>query len=192
MLDKSPTQRLIGSFLKGAAIVLPIVLSFYLIIAASRWIDGLVGLQTPGLGLLVVVVGMTLVGAFTSHRLGHKIVSWFQELLNRIPILKMLHGAISDVFAAVVGNKTNFNQPVLVSLGIDKSVKLLGFMSEMAVGLEDMEEHVSVYLPQSFNIAGNLLLVPKSQVTLVDMDPGKFMTLILSGGIVRNSEDNQQ
>jgi uncharacterized membrane protein len=44
-------------------------------------------------------------------------------------------------------------------------------------------EHVAVYFPQSYNFAGNLLLVPSDRVTPVAVDSAMVMAFIVSGGV---------
>jgi len=42
---------------------------------------------------------------------------------------------------------------------------------------------MAVYLPQSYNFAGNLIIVDREQVTPMSADPGEVMKLIVSGGV---------
>jgi uncharacterized membrane protein len=44
-------------------------------------------------------------------------------------------------------------------------------------------DKVAVYLPQSYNFAGNLIVVPKEQVTPLTVDSGDIMAFIVSGGV---------
>jgi uncharacterized membrane protein len=46
-----------------------------------------------------------------------------------------------------------------------------------------MEKHVAVYFPQSYNFAGNLLLVPTERVTPLAVDSAAVMAFIVSGGV---------
>jgi uncharacterized membrane protein len=51
-----------------------------------------------------------------------------------------------------------------------------------------LEEEVAVYLPQSYNIGGNLLILPRSRVTVLDADSTSVMAFIVSGGVTRLAE----
>ena len=46
-----------------------------------------------------------------------------------------------------------------------------------------LEGHVSVYLPESYNFAGNLIVVPKDRVRPLDAEGAEFMAFIVSGGV---------
>ncbi|MDX1267443.1 MAG: hypothetical protein R3311_08765, partial [Oceanisphaera sp.] len=66
-------------------------------------------------------------------------------------------------------------------------IQLLGFITR-----EDMTEFglpgkVAVYLPQSYNFAGNLILVDKNNIQLLEVAASKVTTFIVSGGITGKS-----
>jgi uncharacterized membrane protein len=44
-------------------------------------------------------------------------------------------------------------------------------------------ETILLYVPQSYNFAGNLIVVPSEQVTPLEIESGKVMTFIVSGGV---------
>ena len=50
------------------------------------------------------------------------------------------------------------------------------------IGLQ-LPDHVAVYFPQSYNFAGNLLVVPRSAVEPLSVSSGELMTFIVSGGV---------
>ncbi len=51
------------------------------------------------------------------------------------------------------------------------------------IGLREVDGHVAVYLPQSYNIAGNLVLVPADRVVTIEGDSSDVMSFIVSGGV---------
>ena len=183
---KKIMQWLVANFFKGAVIVLPVVISLYVLVAMGQWLDHLVGLNTPGLGVLLLTVAMIVLGALASNRLGGRLVQLLQAILERVPVLKMLYGVVRDVVEAMMGNKKQFDNPVVVSLNDKGDVKTLGFISVQA-NIDAVPGFVAVYLPQSFNIAGNLILVPEDRVEPLEMDSAQAMALILSGGIVQKT-----
>lgn len=183
---KDISQWLIANFLKGAAIVLPVVASIYVLVSTGRWLDNLVGLDTPGLGALVIVAAMITVGAFASNKLGAWMVNLLQRIMERLPGLKLIYGVFRDIAEALVGNNRQFDHPVVISLTEQGDVKTLGFLS-MQERLDAVPGYVAVYMPQSFNVAGNLILVPEDRVERLDMDPARAMTLVFSAGVVQKS-----
>jgi len=89
---------------------------------------------------------------------------------------------------AFVGEKKSFRKPVLVDLG-ESGLKTIGFVTAEALGIESVPDHVAVYLPQAYNIAGNLILVPRSAVTaLPPNESSKWLAFVVSGGVSRGTE----
>ena len=119
---------------------------------------------------------------FASFYFGQFFLSLFDKALNRVPLVRLLYNSLSDLFNALIGDNKRLNQPVAVSM-MNGELQLLGFITR-----DDMEEFglpgkVAVYLPQSYNFAGNLILVDKDKIQLLDAPAGKVTTFIVSGGI---------
>jgi uncharacterized membrane protein len=104
-------------------------------------------------------------------------------MFRRLPLVKMIYTSVKDLIGAFVGDKKGFNKPVKATLLPGSNVHVLGFITEESLSKFGLEDTVAVYLPQSYNFAGNLILVPKEQVTPIDADSGDVMAFIVSGGI---------
>ena len=52
-----------------------------------------------------------------------------------------------------------------------------------AVLSKQSNDTMAVYIPQFYNFAGNMIVVPKEQVIPIDIDSGKVMTCVVSGGV---------
>ena len=100
-----------------------------------------------------------------------------------MPIVKMIYSAIKDLVSAFVGEKKRFNKPVFVSLLPESAVRIIGFVTRESLDNIGMADSMAVYIPQSYNFAGNLIVVPKEQVIPIDIESGKVMTFIISGGV---------
>lgn len=174
-------KQLSKYFLNGLAFLVPVVATVYVVYVIFVRIDRLFDFQIPGMGFLLTLVAITVVGFLTSNFLMKWAARMVDETMKRLPLVKMIYSAIKDLIHAFVGEKGSFRRPVAVSLG--GGIQVLGFMtcdSLAGFGLEDM---VAVYLPQSYNFAGNLVMVPARQVTPLDADSGEVMAFIVSGGI---------
>src|SRR5690606_15495391 len=79
--------------------------------------------------------------------------------------------------------KRRFDQPVSVGLDKEGSIRGLGFVTRKDLAALGLPEHVAVYFPQSYNFAGNVVLVPLTSVTPLTVGSGELMTFIVSGGI---------
>jgi len=100
-------------------------------------------------------------------------------------VVKLLYTSIRDLMGAFVGDKKSFDKPVMVDLTPEQGIKVLGFLTCTSFDDPKLTSYVAVYVPQSYNFAGNLLVVPRSRVQPIDADGAQFMAFIVSGGVAQ-------
>jgi uncharacterized membrane protein len=181
-------KRLIRWFFQGLIYFVPIALTAFVLVAAFRAIDrglgGLLGVEVPGVGVLVLVLGVTLLGFLLSNFLSRRILGAFEGLLDRLPLVKLLHGSVKDLMGAFVGEERRFDTPVTVEILPGSEIRALGFVTrDSLVDLGLGAELVAVYLPQSYNFAGQLIIIPRSRVHRIEAESAEMMALVLSGGV---------
>lgn len=185
-------QWLLKSFLKGILLVVPLTVTAWVFWFAFSTIDGwlgssinsLLGFNIPGIGIVATVVIIITVGALGSIFLVDRLVAWMESALSRVPVAKLVYFSLKDFVGAFVGDKKGFNRPVLVTLDEAGAIKVLGFATAESLDLPGVEDHVAVYLQQSYNFAGNLVIVPRSRVvSLPPKESAKWLTFIVSGGV---------
>ncbi len=98
-------------------------------------------------------------------------------------MVKLLYAAIKDFTNALAGEKRSFDKPVLVEI-ISGGPKVLGFITREDLSMFALSEHVAVYLPQSYNFAGQVLIFPSDRVNPLDIESSKVMAFIVSGGVL--------
>lgn len=179
----SPLRRAATYFLRGAVITFPVILTIWVAWEAVTWIDGWLGLDIPGVGLLVVIIGITLVGLLATNVVTRAAIDTFDAILARLPLVRLLYTAAKDLMNAFAGEKRRFNTAVRVRIDPEKDLWILGFITAEDVSRLGLPDHVGVYLPQSYNFAGQLLLVPASQVEHVSVEGTEHMKFIVSGGV---------
>ncbi len=176
-------KKLTRYFFEGLLFLVPLVVTVYVLWIVFVKIDGLFRFSTPGLGFLVTLSTVTVVGFIASNFFTRWIVLVVDNLLSRVPLVKMIYSALKDLVAAFVGDKKSFQQPVTVELMPGSNLQVIGFITQNSLEQFDMINHVAVYLPQSYNFAGNLIVVPRQQVTPLSADSGQVMAFIVSGGV---------
>jgi uncharacterized membrane protein len=172
-----------GYLLRGALISAPLVATVYVLYFIFRTIDELLPIGIPGLGLLITTILVALVGFLSSNVIGSGILETIERLMQRVPFVKLVYSSIKDLINAFVGERKSFDKPVLVRLTSDDSVRALGFVTREALLGLGLPEHVAVYFPQSYNFAGNLLIVPRDAIQPLSVSSGEVMTFIVSGGV---------
>ena len=181
-------------FLRGLAVVLPILFACTLIWYVLVLVDGFLGTAArpswhfPGLGILTILVLATCVGMLAENAWTRSGVDALENLLARIPVFKQVHSPIKDFLDAFLGKHKRFDKPVLVKLGGGFDAEVVGFITSEDLAAFGLLEKVAVYLPQSYNIGGNLLILAPSRLTPIDADASTVMAFIVSGGVTKMAE----
>jgi uncharacterized membrane protein len=194
--------RLRTYFFAGILITAPISLTIYLAWLFIRFVDERVfsvipqqynpetylRFSIPGIGLLLALVGLTLIGALTAGILGRAINHLFEGVLNRLPVIRSLYGAIKQIMETVLANKSAaFRECVLIEYP-RKGIWTLGFITGTTKGEvqeKTAEEVINVFVPTTPNpTSGFLLFVPAQDVIRLRMPIEDGLKLVVSGGIV--------
>lgn len=170
-------------FLQGLLVLMPVVATVYVIYIIFSKIDGIFRFEIPGIGFLLTIALILAVGFATSTLLANRVVLLVDRIFARLPLVAMLYTSIKDLVNAFVGDKKSFNRPVQVAIDADHNIRVLGFITREDLNALGMGSSVAVYLPQSYNFAGNLIIVDRSRVSSLTADPGEVMKLIVSGGV---------
>ena len=174
---------LIRNFLHGCLVVVPAVVSLYVIWLVFEKIDGLLGIRIPGVGFVLTIALITAIGALSSNVLGKKLVEWTDDWLGRVPLVKLIYSTLRDFMAALVGEKKHFDRPCVVSLSADGAVRAFGFITRDDLSAWGLADHVAVYFPQSMNFAGNLGLFPRARVEPLPIESSQLLPFIVSAGV---------
>lgn len=176
-------KRLLVFFLRGAMVVIPVALTIYAVVLTFTTLDRLLPFGVPGVGLLVSLAVVTLVGFLTSNVIGRTLVEEFEGMLARVPLVKLVYASVKDLMNAFVGDQKRFDRPVTVRIGPETDARMLGFVTRDELARLGLPDHVAVYFPQSYNFAGNVVLVPRQHVQAVPANSGDVMTFLVSGGV---------
>jgi len=175
-------RTLTRSFAQGLLVLAPVAITVWIVWVSVTTLDRWLDTRIPGLGILIAAAGITLIGYLTGNVVGNKLLSWLEAGLQRVPLVRILYNSLRDLFSAFVGQKRKFDKPVAVEMN-QHGLKVLGFLTSERFEDPQLAGHVSVYLPESYNFAGNLIVVPKERVHPLDADGAEFMAFIMSGGV---------
>jgi uncharacterized membrane protein len=176
-------RALVNYFLRGVVFVAPLALTVYVCYRLFVTIDGWLGLPLPGAGVAATFALITLIGFLASNFLARGAIALVESVLARLPFVRLLYSATKDLLNAFVGEKRRFDRPVLVTVFPGASAKAIGFVTQDALDHLGLAGQVAVYFPQSYNVAGNLLIFPREHVTPIDAESSAVMAFIVSGGV---------
>lgn len=176
-------QRLIRYFFSGILFIVPLAATIYFIFESFRWLDGLIELPYPGLGLVIIVGAITAFGYLSSGLAQKTFLLWFDQFINRIPLVKIVYSSLKDLISAFVGDQKKFDKPVLVRINKENNLHRIGFVVQQDLSGVGLPEMVAVYFPQSYAVAGDHFLVHRENVFPMNISGPAAMKFIVSGGV---------
>lgn len=199
---KTIGERLRNYFFAGVLVVAPIGVTLYIAWSVINYVDSSIAplltnpfgrdselQKIPGLGLIVLVVGLTLIGAITANIAGGLLVKFSDFVFTRTPVLSGLYNLLKQMFEMLFGeDKTAYQRAVLVPYP-SEDTWVMGFITGDGKGYVQQQmkqELISVFVPLTPNpTAGFLFFYPKEKVKMLDIAVEDAWKLIISTGVVQ-------
>ncbi|WP_452027664.1 DUF502 domain-containing protein [Azospirillum palustre] len=196
--------RLRAYFLAGILVTAPIAITVYIAWWFVSLIDGYIRplipsvynpenylpFSIPGIGVLVVIIAVTLIGAFAAGYVGRLVLGVGEGVVGRMPVVRSVYGGVKQIFETVLAKKSNAFREVVAIQYPRPGVWSLGFITgsahpEVQVKLAgEADDIVNVFIPCAPPTAGYLAMVPRRDVTVLNMTVEDGLKLVMSGGIV--------
>ena len=150
--------------------------------------EQLFGFQIPGLGLIFAVIVLLLTGILGANLLGRRLVGLYEKLLNRIPLVRSVYGAVKH-FAEMVFSEhgTSFKKVLLIEYPRAGLYSLCFQTSDNPPEVQSRtgEEIVTVFLPTTPNpTSGFMMFIPRRDIIELDMAVDDGLKMIISLGVV--------
>lgn len=184
-------KKVLNYFLRGLLFVLPVALTLYIIVSLVQWANNffneLFNVTIPGLGIVAVFFAIALIGYLFSRAFIKPVVAYCDRLLARVPLVKIIYTALKELTQAFVGDKKKFSNPVLADFKLSDEVtmKRVGFITQDDLSVFGLNDMVTVYCPHSYNISGNVYIMPAKAVTPLEVDSSEVMKYAMSGGVTK-------
>jgi uncharacterized membrane protein len=180
---KQRLAKLINYFLKGLLVVLPFAVTYSIIKSIVIWLDAIFDVGIPAVGFLIVIVSIILLGWIGSSIFTQPLLSFLDDVLSKIPFVKIIYTSVKDFMEAFVGDKKKFSHPVLIRMndGIYKP----GFITQEDLSKLKLPGMVAVYCPHSYAFSGNVYFVNIANITPIDGNSTDMMKFIISGGVTQ-------
>lgn len=148
----------------------------------------IIGINIPGLGFILLIIIISLVGLLGSTIFFNPVVNYFDNIMARAPLIKIIYTSTKDLISAFVGQKKRFKEPVLVKFNKDWEVERVGFITNRSLSaIGEPGEKVAVYLPHAYAWSGNLYIVPVENVKIISAPSMEVMKFIISAGVTNIS-----
>ncbi len=202
-------RKIIQYFLQGLLIIAPLAITIYSIYWVISTVDGwvpifreavkdaqgnVVGYEVKnyGLGFLIILAAIITIGYLSSFFIQSKLFNLFDHWLEKTPGIKFIYTSTRDFFEAFAGDKKRFNKAVLANV-FAEDVWIIGFMTDEEMHKFELgADKVAVYVPQAYNFAGQLYILPRSKVKKINnISSGEAMKYAVTGGVVDLTEEKK-
>ena len=192
---KSITASLRTYFFTGVVVLIPIGITLYLtkfIIQISSKIipeeinpNNYLPFSIPGLEILISIIVITLVGGLSFSFIGKKLLQLINDLFKRIPILRTIYSAITQMTETFT-NKDDSKRSVVLVEYPRKGTWAVGFATkknETEISSKTNKNLINVFLPTTPNpTSGFLLMFPEDEIVYLDMTFEEASKFIVSAG----------
>jgi uncharacterized membrane protein len=199
--ETSPARRIRNYLIGGLLVWIPILITFWVLRFLSGILDqsllllppswrpeAVFGTYVPGVGVVLSLLLLFVTGVLVKNLFGSQIVRGLESLLRRIPVIGAIYGGAKTFSETVLTDKgKSFKQVVIVEFP-RKGIYSVGFIT--AHELEEAQaktaqEVTCVFVPTTPNpTTGFLVLVPKDEVTYMDMTVDEAFKMLLTLGVV--------
>jgi uncharacterized membrane protein len=150
--------------------------------------EQLIGMNLPGLGVVLSLTLLLLTGVIATNMLGQKLVSMSESLLEKIPLVRTIYNAAKQMIQAVVSTKSQAFRKVLMVEYPRKGMWSVAFLTGSAtpeIADNTGTEMLSVFIPTTPNpTSGFLMMVPKDDVIELSMSTDEALKFIISLGVM--------
>lgn len=195
-------------FIGGMIIIAPLVVTIVLINIIYSWVIGFLnpflnivvdrtGIVEEILAITILFTFITLLGIILKKGLGRYVVTEFDEVMERIPIVRTIYSSSRQMSNALVGKKHKFERVVLLEWP-KEGIRTIGFItSETPNSLNPDsnalidEKLYNVFIPMSPNpMGGFLAIVPESKIIPTDINVRKGLQIVVTIGTSFEEKDN--
>ena len=192
---RSIFAKLRNNFIAGVVVLIPIgitvYLTLFLISVSSKIIPKEINVNSylpyniPGVELLITLFLITFIGWLSLSFLGKKMLSIFENIMQKIPFLRTIYSAISQMTETFT-KKNKEKQSVVLIEYPRKGSWAVGFATKKNTGeisKKTNKKLVNVFVPTTPNpTSGFLLMFPKDEIIFLDMSFEEASKFIVSAG----------
>jgi uncharacterized membrane protein len=189
-------------FFRGLITFLPLALTVYVLFLFVTWTEGVAmsmirpvigDFYLPGLGIVLGAALIMGLGFLISQPYTARLLSWVELPFTNLPVVKSIYSSLKNFADYFAPHEKDAQQVVLLRMpgGELSTVGLVTrqSMTGLARGLNELEDHVAVYLPMGYMIGGYTVFVPRSWTTPIDMTVEEAMRSALIAFMSSNRSD---
>ncbi len=149
------------------------------------------GVDVPGLGVILTLLIIFLTGLFTANIIGQRLLRMAEGLLGRIPVVKSIYSSVKQVSDTVFSGSGDAFRKVLLVRYPHPQAWSLAFQTAVPPEVQEKlgPDEVAVFIPTTPSpVNGFYFFVKKSETVEVDVSVDQALKYIISMGVAAPSE----
>ena len=194
------------NILTGLLVLIPIVLTLWVLITLTQFLDKILvfmpdefqpdiffGGAIPGYGVIITFAIVFLTGVIANNFFGKRIISIYEYVLNKVPVINSIYKGIKQVSDTLLSNSGKaFSKAVLIEFP-NAGTYTFAFVTgvpndQIAKYLKG--KYVNVYVPTTPNpTSGYTLIVPTKKIIEVDLSVDQVLKYVISMGVSTSDKE---
>ena len=188
------------NILTGLLVLIPIVLTLWVLVTLTQFLgqvllflpkevqpDVFFGGAIPGYGVIVTLIVVFLTGVIANNFFGKKIITIYEYVLNKVPVISSIYKGIKQVSDTLLSNSGQaFSKAVLIEF---PNAGTYTFAFVTGVPNDQIAKYlkgkfVNVYVPTTPNpTSGYTLIVPTKKIIEIDLSVDQVLKYVISMGV---------
>ena len=175
----------------GLIALMPIMATYWIIKLLFEFLDrlaqpllALIGIQIPGLGIILTILFIFIIGLFVTNVLGRTILKLSEIIVARVPIVSTIYNSIKQITGAFSGSTAKSFQRVILIEYPRRNLWTMAFVTNESKNKKgDIFYHL--FVPTTPNpTSGVFIIVPKKDAIHPNISVESGLRTIVSGGII--------
>ncbi len=189
-------RKLRNYFATGLLVILPAIVTGYVLWKVFRWVDsflggligGYLGYNIPGIGFVATILGILFIGLLASNIIGRRFIALGEWILTKIPLVNKIYTGVQQIASVLLREKRAVFQRAVMLEYPRRGVYSIAFVTNETsteFPVESGKNLVTLFLPTTPNpTSGFLLIMPEEDTIRLSMTVEEAIKLIISGGSV--------
>ena len=175
----------------GLLAIVPIAVTFWILKFLFNFLDSLaspflkkVGIEIPGLGIILTLLFIFVLGLFITNVLGKTLFNWGEKILAKLPIVNTIYNTIKQITSAFSGSTVKSFEQVIFIQYPREGLWTMCFVTNQSTN-ENGDTFYHVFVPTTPNpTSGVFIVIPKKDAIHPDISVEDGLKAIISGGIL--------
>ncbi len=150
--------------------------------------ESVLGFSIPGFGVFLAIAILILTGMLAANLLGRRLVSLWEAVLNRIPLVRSIYSSIKQITTTVLTSEgKSFRKVVLIEYP-RKQTWSMGFLTNEHIDVDSEKinnDVAAVFVPTTPNpTSGFIIMLPKQDIIELELSIEAGFKYIISMGVI--------